>query len=82
MWKAIYQFLYRRKPSYIEWDRRNSMWNDGHLHVYVKGVNVESIFIDDLEDPDGYVSPYDIIEQLRDKYQITEVRETGYVDWR
>lgn len=65
-------------PDYIEWDETNSMWNGGYLHVHVNGEIVESIFVDDRSED----NPYDIIDELKEKYSITRVKETNRYDWR
>ena len=62
------------KKSYIEYDNKNSMWNNGHVHVYVKDELVESIFVD--ED-----NPYDIIDRMKDKYSISKVITKEH-NWR
>lgn len=79
----MFKFL-KRKKSYIEYYNINSMWNSGHIAVWVDGEFVELINVDDyLEhttDEDIY-SPACIINMLKQKYNIKKVIRKEY-DWR
>lgn len=63
------------------------MWNDGHIHVYVKGECVESIFVDDFIEEnqdvenDEFWCADDIIDMLKEKYGIKKVERKEH-NWR
>ena len=71
--------------TYIEYDNINSMWNNGHLSVYINGELKESIFVDDFleehENNDDISSVDDIIDILKLKYEIDNVITIDH-NWR
>lgn len=76
--------MFKRKKTYIEYDNRNSQWNDGWVSVYVKDELKEHISVDEfLEEntDDNIYCADDIIDIMKEKYNIDKVVRDVY-DWR
>lgn len=70
--------------TYIEYDNINSMWDNGHITVYVKGELKEQIFVDEyLENntDDDVYSADCIIDLMKEKYGI-DIVERNEHNWR
>jgi hypothetical protein len=59
--------------NYIRFDETNYLWNSGTVYVYINNISVESIFVDDSD-----LSSDEIIELLKEKYNITTVKYTNF----
>jgi len=76
--------MFKRKKTQIEYDNKNSMWNDGHILVYVKGELKEHIFVDDFMEvntDDDIWGAEDIIDKMKEKYAIDKVIRKEH-NWR
>ena len=73
------------KEKYIEFNNRNNQWNNGYIYVYVNDIMVEFISVDDYLENNTNENIYcsdDIIDLLKEKYNITKViKDEGY-NWR
>ena len=73
------------KENYIEFNNRNNQWNNGYIYVYVNDIMVEFISVDDYLENNTNENIYcsdDIIDLLKEKYNITKViKDEGY-NWR
>lgn len=64
------------------------MHHDGHIHVYINDKILESIYcLNSGYDKDGnesneYTNPYDLIDELKLKYNITELKKIEGPNWR
>lgn len=70
--------------NYIEYDNKNSMWNNGHILVRQNGEVLEHIFVDDFMEnniDEDIWGAYDIIDMLKKKYNISEVKIYEH-NWR
>ncbi len=77
--------LKRSPGNYIVWDRTNSMWNDGHVYVYKNDKLVESHFFGNYDEnglEKDWKNPHEIIDKLKEKWSINELREIKGYDWR
>lgn len=68
-----------KSKNYIEFNNSNYMWGPGHLSVVIDGKLKEHISISDECEKRGetYLDPYDLIDELKEKYGITKVTEIG-----
>jgi hypothetical protein len=66
----------------IDYNNTNSMYNSGHINVYIDNKSVEYIFVDDFleENKDAHCAD-DIIDLLKEKYNIQKVIRYE-VNWR
>ena len=78
----------KKKKNYIEWDQTNNMWHDGTIRVYKDDKLVESIHClnggwdEEGNEDDSFTNPYDLIEDLKVKWNLEEVKEIKGPDWR
>lgn len=74
---------FKIKRNYIEWDQTNNMWHDGHIRVYKDDEVVEHITcLNGGNVDDSYTNPYDLIEELKTKWNLKELKEIKGPDWR
>ena len=77
-----------KKKNYIEWDQTNNMWHDGTIRVYKDDKLVESIHClnggwdEEGNKDDSFTNPYDLIEELKAKWNLEKVKEIKGPDWR
>lgn len=79
---------FKRKRNYIEWDQTNNIWHDGHIRVYKDDEIVEHIsclnggYDEDGDVDDSYTNPHDLIDELKTKWGLKELKEIKGPDWR
>ena len=74
--------FFKKKRNYIEWDQTNNMWHDGNICVYKNDKIVEHIPGLNADSKEEWINPYDLIEELKIKWNIKKLKEIKGPNWR